>query len=152
MNQHEQMMKLALEEAEKAASAGDVPVGAVIVQNGKVIAAAHNRREQDHDPTAHAEILAIRQAAAVLGKRRLNDCTMYVTLEPCPMCAGAMVLACLGQCYYGASDERQGCAGSVLSIPQEPAFYHHTPCTGGLLEESCSTLINHFFAKKRTNL
>jgi len=152
MNQHEQMMMLALEEAEKAASAGDVPVGAIIVQNGIVIAAAHNRREQDHDPTAHAEILAIRQAAAVLGKRRLNDCTMYVTLEPCPMCAGAMVLACLGQCYYGASDERQGCAGSVLSIPQEPAFYHHTPCTGGLLEKSCSTLINRFFAKKRTNL
>lgn len=151
MSHHEQMMLLAIKEAEKAAAAGEVPVGAIIVHNGIVIASAHNRREQDNDPTAHAEILALRQAAAVLGRRRLNDCTMYVTLEPCPMCAGALVLACLGQCYFGAKDERQGCAGSVLCIPQEPAFYHTTPCTGGLLESSCASLINRFFATRRTN-
>lgn len=152
MNQHESMMLLALEEAKQAAAEGEVPVGAVIACEGEVIAAVHNRRETDGDPTAHAEILAIRAAAEKLGRRRLNDCTLYVTLEPCPMCAGAIVMACIGKCYYGASDERQGCAGTVLNIPQEPAFYHRTPCIGGLLEEPCAELMNTFFQQKRTNL
>ena len=151
MTLHETMMRLALEEARKAAEEGEVPVGAVIARDGEVLAAAHNQREQDGDPTAHAEILAIRQAAARLGRRRLNDCTLYVTLEPCPMCAGAIVMACVGTCYYGAADQRQGCAGSLFSLPQEPAFYHRTPCIGGLLEESCAALMNDFFAQKRTN-
>lgn len=152
MNQNESFMMLALEEARKAAAEGEVPVGAVIVCQGKVIAQTHNRREQDGDPTAHAEVLAIQQAARQLGRRRLNDCTLYVTLEPCPMCAGAIIMACVGKCYYGAADERQGCAGSVLAIPQEPAFYHRTPCIGGLLEEPCAALMNAFFQQKRTNL
>ena len=152
MNQHEAMMMLALEEARKAATEGEVPVGAVIARENEVIARAHNRREQDGDPTAHAEVLAIRQTAKALGRRRLNDCTLYVTLEPCPMCAGAIIMACVGKCYYGASDERQGCTGSVLAIPQEPAFYHRTPCIGGLLEEPCAQLMNAFFQSKRTNL
>lgn len=152
MTQHESMMLLALEEAKQAASEGEVPVGAVITRDGEIIATAHNRREADGDPTAHAEVLAIRAAAKKLGRRRLNDCTLYVTLEPCPMCAGAMVMACIGTCYFGASDERQGCTGSVLHIPQDPAFYHHIPCIGGLLEESCAALMNDFFQQKRTNL
>lgn len=152
MNQHESMMILALEEAKKARAAGEVPVGAVIVHNGTVIAAAHNQREQANNPVAHAEILAIQRAAQVLGRRRLTDCTLYVTLEPCPMCAGAIVMACLGRCYFGAYDHRQGCAGSVLNIPNEPAFYHHPLCVGGILEENCAAMMDDFFASKRTNL
>lgn len=152
MSLHESMMMAALEEANKAAVEGEVPVGAVIVQEGRIIAADHNRREQNGDPTAHAEMLVIQEAARHLGRRRLNDCTLYVTLEPCPMCAGAIVMACIDRCYYGAADIRQGCAGSVLAIPQEPAFYHRTTCIGGLLEESCAALMNAFFEQKRTNL
>jgi tRNA(adenine34) deaminase len=150
MSLHRNMMRLALEEAGKAAAEGEVPVGAVIAKGGTVIAKTHNLREQTGDPTAHAEVLAIRAAAEALGQRRLNDCTLYVTLEPCPMCAGAMVMACLGQCYYGAKDERQGCAESVFALTQEPAFYHRTPCTGGLLEEECAALMEDFFAARRT--
>lgn len=150
MSQHEAMMQLALQEARLAAAQGEVPVGAVITKAGSVVAAAHNLREQTGDPTAHAEVLALRAAAEALGQRRLNDCTLYVTLEPCPMCAGAMVMACLGACYFGARDLRQGCAESVFALTQEPAFYHRTPCYGGLLEESCATLLEAFFANRRT--
>ena len=152
MTLHERMMQLALEEARKAANEEEVPVGAVIVRNGSVIAAAHNQRESSNDPTAHAEILAIRKATEILGRRRLSDCALYVTLEPCPMCAGAIVMACLGQCYFGAYDQRQGCAGSVLNILHEPAFYHHPLCVGGILENECAALMDAFFSKKRTNL
>lgn len=149
MKLHEEMMRLALTEAEKAAQEGEVPVGAVIVRDGCVVAKAHNLREQTGDPTAHAEVLAIRAAAKALGQRRLNDCTLYVTLEPCPMCAGAIVMACIGTCYFGAKDTRQGCAESVFALTQEPAFYHRTPCIGGLLEGPCAVLMQDFFAKKR---
>ena len=152
MNQHENFMLLALEEAQQAMQEGEVPVGAVIVCKGKLIAKAHNRREADGDPTAHAEILAIRQAARILGRRRLTDCTLYVTLEPCPMCAGAIMMACIGKCFYGAADQRQGCAESVLALLQEPSFYHRTPSIGGLLEKPCAELMNTFFQQKRTNL
>ena len=152
MNPHESIMLLALDEAKKAATEGEVPVGAVIVHDGRVIAMNHNRREQNNDPTGHAEILVIQEAARLLGRRRLDDCTLYVTLEPCPMCAGAIVMACIDKCYYGAADARQGCAGSILAIPQEPAFYHRTSCIGGLLEEPCAALMNAFFQLKRTNL
>lgn len=144
-------MRLALEEAKKAAHEGEVPVGAVIAKGDTVIATAHNLRESTGDPTAHAEMLAIRAAAKNLGRRRLNDCTLYVTLEPCPMCAGAIVMASLGACFFGARDERQGCAESVFSLTQEPAFYHRTPCYGGLLEEPCAALLEAFFQTKRTN-
>ncbi|MBR4068261.1 MAG: tRNA adenosine(34) deaminase TadA [Clostridia bacterium] len=151
MSLHDNMMRLALTEAQKAAAKGEVPVGAVIAIGETVISAAHNLRESTGDPTAHAEVLAIREAAQKLGRRRLNDCTLYVTLEPCPMCAGAMVMACLGSCFFGAKDIKQGCAESVLSITQEPAFYHNIPCFGGLQEEACATLLNDFFRSKRTN-
>lgn len=149
MSLHEDMMRLAIVQAEIAAEKGEVPVGAVIAKDGIVISAAHNLREQTGDPTSHAEIVAIRKAAQVLGRRRLTDCTLYVTLEPCPMCAGAIVMANLGKCYFGAKDERQGCAESVFALTQEPSFYHRTPCIGGLLEKQCAALMENFFQSKR---
>ncbi len=149
MTDHERSMHAALREAELAAAEGEVPVGAVIVRGGEIIARAHNTREQENDPTAHAEMLAIRKAAEVLGTRRLSDCTLYVTLEPCPMCAGALIMAQLAACYFGASDERQGCVESIYCIPSDPAFYHHVPCTGGLLEQESQALLQTFFAKRR---
>lgn len=146
---HEALMHQALEEAQKAFDEGEIPVGAVIARKGEVIARAHNLREQTGDPTAHAEMLAIRQAAQRLGGRRLNECTLYVTLEPCPMCAGAMVMACLDKCYFGARDERQGCCESVYALPADPAFYHRVPCIGGLLEAEASRLLKQFFRARR---
>ena len=149
MTQHETMMTIALEEARKAFEEGEIPVGAVIEHKGEIIARTHNLREQTGDPTAHAEVLALREAAKALGGRRLADCTLYVTLEPCPMCAGAMVMACLGKCYFGARDERQGCCESVYALAGDPAFYHRVPCVGGLLENEASELLKRFFEGKR---
>ena len=149
MNMHEAMMRLALEEAQKAFEQNEIPVGAVIARNGEVIAAAHNLREQLSDPTAHAEVLVIREAAKMLGSRRLTGCTLYVTLEPCPMCAGALVMAGLDSCYFGAKDERQGCAESVYALTMDPAFYHRLPCIGGLLEEEAAELLRRFFLERR---
>ena len=149
MTAHERFMRIALQEAELAAAQGEIPVGAVIVRGDAILARTHNLREQTHDPTAHAEMLAIRDAAAALQNRRLTDCTLYVTLEPCPMCAGAMVMACLSACYFGADDERQGCVESVYALPSDPAFYHHVRCIGGLLQDECQALLQTFFAGKR---
>jgi len=149
MTDHERYMRVALNEAELAAAQGEVPVGAVIVRGDEVIAQAHNIREQANDPTAHAEMLAIRMAAEKLGTRRLTDCTLYVTLEPCPMCAGALVMANLSACYFGASDERQGCVESIYALPSDPAFYHSVRCTGGLLEDECQALLKTFFEARR---
>ena len=149
MTKHESMMREALVEAEKAFEAGEIPVGAVVEHGGQIIARAHNLREATGDPTAHAEVLAIREAARVLGGRRLNDCTLYVTLEPCPMCAGAMVMACLGKCYFAARDERQGCCESLYALPQDPTFYHRLPCIGGLMEAEASEMMRRFFQARR---
>ena len=146
---HEELMREALKEAQKAFDEGEIPVGAVIAHGGEIIARAHNLREQTGDPTAHAEVLAIREAARALGGRRLSDCTLYVTLEPCPMCAGAMVMACLDKCYFGARDDRQGCCESVYALPMDPAFYHRVPCIGGLLEAEAAELLKRFFAQRR---
>ena len=146
---HEELMREALKEAQLAFEKGEIPVGAVIALEGEIIARAHNLREQTGDPTAHAEVLAIREAAQKLGSRRLNQCTLYVTLEPCPMCAGAMVMACLHKCYFGARDERQGCCESVYALPADPAFYHRVTCIGGLLEEEASRLLKDFFRSRR---
>ena len=110
---------------------------------------AHNERETTGDPTAHAEVLVIREAAKMLGSRRLTGCTLYVTLEPCPMCAGALVMAGLDSCYFGAKDERQGCAESVYALTMDPAFYHRLPCIGGLLEEEAAELLRRFFLERR---
>ncbi len=149
MFQHETYMRLALDEAREASIVGEVPVGAVIVHEGRVIAACHNRRESSPDPTAHAEVLAIREAAGVLSSRRLSGCTLYVTLEPCPMCAGAIVMAQVDACIFAAYDPRQGCCGSVYDIPQDPAFHHRVRIVGGILEEEATALLADFFAEKR---
>lgn len=149
MTIHETMMLEALKEAQKAYELGEIPVGAVIAHEGEVIVRAHNLRETTGDPTAHAEVLAIREAAQKRNMRRLSGCTLYVTLEPCPMCAGAMVMACLDRCYFGAKDERQGCCESLYALPSDPAFYHRLPCIGGLMEDECAEILKSFFSQKR---
>ena len=146
---HEKMMREALEQAKLAMLCGDVPVGAVLVHEGSVIARAHNEREATGDPTAHAEVLAIRRAAEVLGRRRLEGCTLYVTLEPCPMCAGAIVMSGIDQVYFGAYEPRMGCAGSVYALPEDMALGTHIACMGGLYEEECAALLSGFFASRR---
>ena len=149
MSRDEQMMRLALQQAQLACCAGEIPVGAVVARGGEVIAVGHNRRELDGDPTAHAEIVAIRAAAKQLGGRRLSGCTLYVTLEPCPMCAGAIVMAGLQRVVYGAADPKQGCTGSVYRITEDPAFTHYCPADGGVLAEECEALLDTFFDGKR---
>lgn len=149
MSFHEEMMALALAEARKAMEEGEIPVGAVVAKGQSVISCAHNLREQLRDPTAHAEMIAIREASEKIGSRRLEGCTLYVTLEPCPMCAGALVMACMDKCYFGARDERQGCAESVYALTSDPAFYHRVTCIGGLMEAEAGELLKSFFALKR---
>ena len=149
MPDHEGYMRLALTEARLAKAAGEVPVGAVMVYGGKIIAACHNLRETTLDPTAHAEMLALREAARVLSSRRLSGCILYVTLEPCPMCAGAIVMAQVDACFFAAYDPLQGCCGSVYDIPRDPAFSHRTRIVGGILEDESKDLLNEFFAAKR---
>lgn len=146
---HAQHMQQALDEARKALETGEVPVGAAVVCGNEVISLAHNEREATGDPTAHAEVLAIRRAAKKLGRRRLTGCTLYVTLEPCPMCAGAIVMAELDGVYYGAADRTAGCAGSVYAIPEDPAFGRRIACMGGLLEGECQEILDSFFGERR---
>ncbi|MEA4884574.1 MAG: tRNA adenosine(34) deaminase TadA [Clostridia bacterium] len=142
-------MRLAIEEARTAGQAGEVPVGAVIVARGEVLARAHNRRETDGDPTAHAEICAIRMAAAACGSWRLSDATIYVTLEPCPMCAGAIVQARMERLVYGASDPKAGAAGTLWDIPRDMRLNHWVAVTAGVLADSCGAMLGEFFAQRR---
>lgn len=142
-------MQLAFEEAKKAAAIGEVPVGAVIVKDGEVIAAGHNRTESDKDPTAHAEMLAIRQAAARLGGWRLPGCQMYVTTEPCSMCAGAIVWSRIEKLYIGTMDPKSGACGSVFNIPQEAKLNHFVEIETGIMQAECSQLMKDFFKKLR---
>ncbi len=144
---HEEAMRAAILQARKTKQ--DVPVGAVVVRDGKIISVSHNRREEDNAPFAHAEMLAMDEAARILGTRRLTGCTLYVTLEPCPMCAGAMVLSGISKCYFGAYDKQSGCCGSVYYIPQDRHFNHQVLCVGGVLEDECTRLLTDFFEKKR---
>src|SRR4051812_26322214 len=143
------MMGLAIEVARAAAAHGDVPIGAVLARGGEVLAAAGNERELRSDPTAHAEVLAIRAAAEALGGWRLPGTTLYVTLEPCAMCAGAIVLARIPSVVFGAPDPKAGAAGSVLDVLAEPALNHRPEVTGGVLEAECAALLREFFAAKR---
>lgn len=145
-----ELMQETLKEARLALAEGELPIGCVIARNGSIIAQGHNLREQTNDPTAHAEIVAMRRAAEALGSWRLEGCTLYVTLEPCPMCAGAISQARIQRLVYGAADERYGCAGSVYRIPEDPAFNHFCPCNGGILEEECAALLHNFFEDRRT--
>lgn len=148
MTPHESLMRLALEEAEAAFREGEVPVGAVVAKDGRPVARAHNLREQTGDPTAHAELLAIREAARVLGARRLTGCTLYVTLEPCPMCAGAIINARIPQVIYGASDPKAGSCGSVTDL-FSMAYNHHPQVTAGFMEEEAAELLRDFFRRLR---
>lgn len=143
-------MRLAIAEAQRALEHGDVPVGAVILgPTGDVIGAGHNERERLQDPSAHAEMLAIRQAAEAIGHWRLLDTTLYVTLEPCAMCAGAIVLARIPQVVYGTADPKAGAAGSVLDVLAEPRLNHRPTVTRGILAPECAALLTEFFAARR---
>jgi tRNA(adenine34) deaminase len=144
-----EMMRLALEEAERAATHDDVPIGAVVARGDEVLAAAGNERELRADPTAHAEVLALRAAAERLGGWRIPDATIYVTLEPCAMCAGAIVLARVPRVVYGATDPKAGAAGSVLDVLTEPRLNHRPEVEGGLLDAESAALLEAFFAARR---
>ena len=145
-------MELALAEARLALAEGEVPVGAVLMRGEEVIWADHNRREQSHDPTAHAEMLCLRKGAEKLGDWRLEDCQLYVTLEPCPMCAGAMVMSRLGKCVYGAADPEKGCCGSVYDLLADPALKSDARWQAGEREQECKDLLNLFFRSKRDTI
>ena len=142
-------MRLALREAARALEHDDVPIGAVVVQGGEVIGAGHNERELRADPTAHAEMIALREAARALGSWRVLDSVMYVTLEPCAMCAGALVLARVPRVVYGTTDPKAGAAGSVLDVLDEPRFNHRPVVRSGVLAGECAELLRAFFAARR---
>ena len=143
-------MREALKEAQKAAAAGEIPIGCVIVSaDGRLLARAHNLRETQCDATAHAEIVAIRRAGEALGDWHLTGCTLYVTVEPCPMCAGACVNARLARIVYGVPDYRAGACESILAIPHHPALNHHPAITAGILEAECRVLMQDFFHIRR---
>jgi len=145
----EYFMRLALREAERAMEHDDVPIGAVLVHEGEVLASGRNERELRQDPTAHAEVLALREAAEKLGTWRVLDSVLYVTLEPCAMCAGAIVLARVPRVVFGAWDPKAGAAGSVLNVLAEPRLNHRPEVSGGLLAAECGALLSSFFAGRR---
>src|SRR5215212_6178220 len=145
----ERFMRCALREAERALEHDDVPVGALVVVGGEVIGAGHNKRELRQDPTAHAEVEALREAAGTLGTWRILDSTLYVTLEPCAMCAGAIVLGRIGRVVYGTTDPKAGAAGSVIDVLAEPRFNHRPVVEAGVLRTECAALLVDFFAVRR---
>ena len=142
-------MRVALAEAQAALQSGEVPVGAVVVAGGEVIARGHNRNESDDDPTAHAEIVALREAARRTGNYRLNGATLYVTLEPCAMCMGALVQARVERLVFGAYDPKAGAAGSAIDLADSPSFNHRFEINGGVLAEECGALLKTFFESRR---
>jgi tRNA(adenine34) deaminase len=144
-------MQLALALAREAAKNDEVPVGAIVVKNGVVIGRGSNAPVALHDPTAHAEIIAMREAAVVLGNYRLVGCTLYVTLEPCAMCSGAVQHARIAKLVYGASDPKTGACGSVVNIMNEPKLNHHTEVVGGVLADECGAILSEFFKLRRMN-
>lgn len=146
----EAAMRVALEEAASAPSHGDVPVGAVVVHDGRIVAARHNERERTGDPSAHAELLVLRDAAARLGRWRLGDCTLVATLEPCPMCAGALLAARVGRLVFAAADPKAGACGSLYNLCADPRLNHEVPVVSGLLAPEASRLLVAFFAARRT--
>ncbi|MEX2169941.1 MAG: tRNA adenosine(34) deaminase TadA [Pirellulales bacterium] len=149
MDIDQRWMRLALHEAEIALAEDEVPVGTVIVHEGLVIAAAHNQREQLRDPTAHAEMIALTQAAAALGTWRLEDCMMYVTLEPCPMCAGALVQARVPRVVYGAADPKAGAVASLYRLLDDPRLNHRALVVAGVMAEECGSMLTRFFQQRR---
>lgn len=149
MENEEKYMKIAIEEAEKARSIGEVPIGAIIVLNGKIIAKASNRRETEQNAIAHAEIIAIQEACRKLGTWRLENAELYVTLEPCPMCSGAIILSRIQKVVYGASDPKAGCAGTLMNLLSDSRFNHQSEVVSGILAEECGELLSQFFRELR---
>ncbi len=149
LTEEERYMKEAIRQAHKAWKLGEVPIGCVIVREGKIIARGYNRRNTDKNTLAHAELLAIRKASRAAGDWRLEDCTIYVTLEPCQMCAGAIVQARIPRLVIGSRNPKAGCAGSVLNLLQVPAFNHQVEIIEGVLEEECSSMLTNFFRELR---
>lgn len=145
----EKFMREALKEAAKAEAAGEVPVGAVVVSGDKIIARGRNKRETDKDPTAHAEVVALKKAGKKLGRWNLSDCELFVTLEPCAMCSGAIVYARIAKVYYGTEDLRFGCCGTVMNLAQDERLNHRAEIIGGILREECVLPIKRFFKEKR---
>ena len=146
---YEEAMRVALEEATIAAKNGEVPVGAVVLHNGKIISRRHNEREASGDPTAHAEVLALRDASQVIGSWRLDDCTLVVTLEPCVMCAGALLNSRIGRLVYGAADLKGGATASLYNVMSDPRLNHNPPVEHGVLASESQALLQEFFAQKR---
>lgn len=149
MTADETYMAFALDEARQAGEIGEVPIGAVVVCEGAVVARAHNRREVDHDPAGHAELIAIRAAASALGRWRLSDCTVYVTLEPCPMCAGLMHQARVARCVYGAPDPKAGALGTLYDLHDDHRLNHRFDVTSGILAEESAAMLKEFFGRLR---
>ena len=150
MNAQDQAGMLeAMKEAEKAFAEGEVPVGAALYHGNTLLWADHNRREAQKDPTAHAEMLCLRNGAAKLGDWRLKDCTLYVTLEPCPMCSGALLMSRLGRCVFSAADPEAGCCGSIYDLPADPLLHGHTVWAQSDSGEECRELLNRFFSERR---
>ncbi|GGE85901.1 tRNA adenosine(34) deaminase TadA [Priestia taiwanensis] len=147
----EQYMKVAIEQAREAEAIGEVPIGAVVVHNDEIISKAYNLRERDQRSIAHAELLAIDEACKKLGTWRLEEATLYVTLEPCPMCAGAIVLSRVKRVVYGATDPKGGCAGTLMNLLQEERFNHQAEVVSGVLEEECGAMLTNFFRTLRLN-
>ena len=148
MNNDKEYMKIALEEAKKAYDSGEVPVGAIIVKDGKIISQAHNNREETGDATGHAETLAIRMACDAIGSWRLEDCELYVTLEPCPMCMGAIINSRIKRVVFGAKDAKAGACGSLVNLTSYP-FNHKPVVDNGVLTDDCAKILSDFFVKKR---
>ena len=148
-NDHVKWMKVAFREAEKAFEQDEVPIGAVVVQNGQIIGRGYNQRESLIDPTAHAEIIAITSAANTIKDWRLKDCQLYVTKEPCPMCAGALINARINMVIFGMYDEKEGCCGSLYQLCRDNRFKHQLTVKGGIMEDACALIIQEFFKKQR---
>ncbi|ACB59504.1 CMP/dCMP deaminase zinc-binding [Exiguobacterium sibiricum 255-15] len=149
MERHEHYMRLAIEEAKKAKAIGEVPIGCVIVKGDEVIATGYNHRETNHQATAHAELLAIEEACNKLANWRLEGCELYVTLEPCPMCAGAIMLSRIEHVIFGAVDPKGGCCGTLMNLVQDERFNHVSQLTGGVLEQECGEMLTSFFRELR---
>ncbi len=152
MHNDEQYMQIALDEARIAAEEGEVPIGAVVVHDGEVIARAHNRRETDADPSAHAEFRAMLEAARALGRWRLTGCTVYVTVEPCLMCAGLMVNARIDRCVYGAADPKGGAVGTLFDVSDDPRLNHSFRVTPGVCADECAQVMRDFFKARRKRI
>ena len=149
LSDHEEIMREAYKLAQTAAQNGDVPVGAVVIRDGQIIGRGQNMRQRTGDPSAHAEIIAMREAAETVGSWNLSGCSLYVTLEPCPMCAGAVIVSRMDNVYFGAYDRELGCCGTLYNLPEDERMNHRANVYGGIMEDACSQILTDFFKSKR---